>query len=147
MGSVWTMRTKKFAVNTVLTHRILNRGSLKNLTWNSKTVFTLSNISRQELRIHSSSLTFATRLAKGQLISECLFGIFNSPKKRIKKFIFTIMVPKVKLFSFVFGENWRHRKDISKLTELYLFNSGIRKLLTFPVEFEMIALANLFIHK
>ena len=26
--------------------------------------------------------------AKGQLISKCLFGIFNSPKKRTKKFEF-----------------------------------------------------------
>ena len=25
-------------------------------------------------------------IRKGQLISKCLFGIFNSPKKRMKKF-------------------------------------------------------------
>ena len=55
---------------------------------------------------------------KGQLISKCLFGIFNSPKKRTKKFNFTTMVPQVELFSFVFWENWRHQKDISKLTDL-----------------------------
>ena len=35
---------------------------------------------------------------KGQLISKCLFGIFNSPKKRTKKFNFTTMVPQVDLF-------------------------------------------------
>ena len=29
------------------------------------------------------------------------------------------MVPQVELFSFVFWENWRHQKDISKLTDLY----------------------------
>ena len=29
---------------------------------------------------------------KGQLISKCIFGIFNSPKKRSKKFDFTTMV-------------------------------------------------------
>ena len=29
------------------------------------------------------------------------------------------MVPQVKLFSFIFWENWRHQKDISKLTDLY----------------------------
>ena len=35
---------------------------------------------------------------KGQLISKCLFGIFNSPKKRTKKFDFTTtMVPQVEL--------------------------------------------------
>ena len=28
-------------------------------------------------------------ITKGQLISKCLFGIFNSPKKRMKKFDFT----------------------------------------------------------
>ena len=28
---------------------------------------------------------------KGQLISKCRFGIFNSPKKRTKKFDFAIM--------------------------------------------------------
>ena len=57
-------------------------------------------------------------LAKGQLISKCLFGIFNSPKKRTKKFNFTTILPQVKLFSLVFWENWRHQKDILKLTDL-----------------------------
>ena len=42
---------------------------------------------------------------KGQLISKCLFGTFNSPKKRTKKFDFTTIVPQVKLFSFVYWEN------------------------------------------
>ena len=39
---------------------------------------------------------------KGQLISKCLFCIFNSPKKRTKKFDFTTLVPQVKLFLFGF---------------------------------------------
>ena len=47
---------------------------------------------------------------KGPLISKCLFGIFNSPKKRTKKFDFTTIVPQVELFSFVFWENLRHQK-------------------------------------
>ena len=42
--------------------------------------------------------------AKGQLISKCLFGIFNSPKKRTKKFNFTTKIPQVDLFSFLFWE-------------------------------------------
>ena len=42
---------------------------------------------------------------KGQLISKCLLGIFNSTKKRTKKFDFTTMVPEVELFSFVFWES------------------------------------------
>ena len=39
-------------------------------------------------------LNFLTFLTKGQLISKCLFGIFNSPKtKRRKKFDFITMIP------------------------------------------------------
>ena len=49
-------------------------------------------------------------MSKGQLISKCL------PKNE-QKFDFTTMVPQVELFSFVFWENWRHQKDISKLTD------------------------------
>ena len=44
-------------------------------------------------------------IAKGQLISKCLFCIINSPKKRTKKFDFTTMVPQVEQFLFVFGRN------------------------------------------
>ena len=40
--------------------------------------------------------------SKGQLISKCLFGIFNSPKKRTKKVDF---IPQVKLFRLFFGES------------------------------------------
>ena len=40
---------------------------------------------------HASELV----TTKGQLILKCLFGIFNSPKKRMKKFDFTTMVPQV----------------------------------------------------
>ena len=57
-------------------------------------------------------------LDKGQLISKGLFGILNSPKKQTKKIDFTTMVPHVKLFLFIFWENWKHQKDISKLTDL-----------------------------
>ena len=56
--------------------------------------------------------------SKGQLISKCLFGIFNSPKKWTKKFNFNPTVTQVELFSFVFWENGRHQKYISKLTDL-----------------------------
>ena len=48
-------------------------------------------------------------LPKGQLISKCQFGIFNSPKNEQNK-----------TFLFVFWENWRHQRDLSKLTDLYL---------------------------
>ena len=56
--------------------------------------------------------------SKRQLISKCLLDIFNSPKKGTKKIKFTTMVPQVELFSFVFWENSRQQKDISKLTDL-----------------------------
>ena len=60
-------------------------------------------------------------VGKGQLISKCLFGIFNSPKNEWKRStLLSTMVPQVELFSFVFWENWRHQKVISKLTDLYL---------------------------
>ena len=75
---------------------------------------------------------------KGQLISKCLFG---SIFKRTKKFDFTTKVPQVELFfSFVFWENWRHQKDISKLTDLYLqinfetFPPVFRKILKTTLE-------------
>ena len=55
---------------------------------------------------------------KGQLISKHIFCIFNSPKKRTKKFNSTTMEPQVELFLFVFCENCRHQKDISKLTDI-----------------------------
>ena len=58
-------------------------------------------------------------MTKGQLISKYLFVIFNSSEKWTKKFDFTTPVPQVKLCLFFFGENWRHQKDISKLTDLY----------------------------
>ena len=61
--------------------------------------------------------TFLCR-AKGQLISKCLFGIFNFPKKRTKKFNFTTMVPQVELFSFVFWENWGNHKLLSRYSNL-----------------------------
>ena len=80
---VGTTRTrnklKRIVVKKVLMHHILNRGSLKNLTRNSKTAFTLLNISRQELRIHSSSLTFATRLATFFLAKH-----FNQASRSVK---------------------------------------------------------------
>jgi hypothetical protein len=48
-------------------------------------------------------------LSKGQLISNGLFGILNYSKKPTKKFDLGRIV-------FVFWNNSRHKKDISKLT-------------------------------
>ena len=42
-------------------------------------------------------------------------NVFNSPKKDEKKINFTAMA---ELFWLLFLENWRHQKDISKLTDL-----------------------------
>ena len=43
---------------------------------------------------------------KGQLISKCIFGIFNPPKNRTKKkFDFTTIVTQVELLPFTFWEN------------------------------------------
>ena len=48
--------------------------------------------------------------AKGQLISKIFFGIINSPKYKQKNST---------CFRSFFEGNWRHQKDISKLTDLY----------------------------
>ena len=45
------------------------------------------------------------QLYKGQLISKCLFGIFNSSKKQRKKIDFTTMEPQFHLFSLII---WKH---------------------------------------
>ena len=66
---------------------------------------------------------------KGQLISKCIFGILNSPKKWTKKLNFTTMVPQVKLFLFFFlGElktPKRHFEINWPSALLQLFNSII----------------------
>ena len=84
---------------------------------------------------------FTHCIHKGQLISKCLFGTFNSSKKPTKKFdlptILTsvlkisittafgklifgtdVMVPQVELFSFVFLEELKTPKNISIFTDL-----------------------------
>ena len=48
--------------------------------------------------------------SKGQLISKCPFGVFKSPKKTKKYF---------------FKE--RHKKDISRLIDLYLASATLKK--------------------
>ena len=74
------------------------------------------------------------KYCKDQLISKCLFGLFNSPKKLTKKFDFTTMVPQVKLFSFVFlGElktpkrhfeiNWPLAHEVRKVDTAALWDS------------------------
>ena len=47
-----------------------------------------------------------------------IFQAKVSSKKRTNEFYFTTMKPQVDLFLFVFGGNWRHQTDISKLTDL-----------------------------
>ena len=64
------------------------------------------------------SKTFFVIDVKGQLISKCLLGVFNTPEKLKKKFDFTTMVPQVDLFSFVFWRKSKTPKTISKLSGL-----------------------------
>jgi len=54
---------------------------------------------------------------KGQLISKGHFGFFNPPKKRNKFFLPQWAWSKIWVFKFVFWENLRLQKDISKLTD------------------------------
>ena len=65
-----------------------------------KATFQLQFIKRKKAKNIQANI-----VCKDQLISKCLFGIFNSSKKRTKKFDLTAMVPQVKLFSFVFWKN------------------------------------------
>ena len=65
--------------------------------------------------IVANSKIFFVIITKGQLISKCLFGIFNSPKKRTKKFNFTTTIPQVDLFSFVFWEKLKTPKRHFKI--------------------------------
>ena len=62
-----------------------------------------------------SSSCFQAQVSKGQEMSFC-YPQFS--QKTNKWFNFTTMVPQVELFSFVFWENWRHLKEVSKLTDL-----------------------------
>ena len=55
-------------------------------------------------------------ITKGQLISKCLFGVFNFSKKTSR--------PEVSywlswIFLFIFGENWGYQKVLLKLSDLY----------------------------
>ena len=57
--------------------------------------------------------------SKGQTKLKFFFQADVSSIKRTNEFYFTTMNPHFDLFSFVFGRNWRHQKDILKLTALY----------------------------
>ena len=46
------------------------------------------------------------------------------PKNEQRKIDFITMVPQVELFLFVFWDNWRHQKGISKITDLYMWCSA-----------------------
>ena len=41
----------------------------------------------------SATVSQRSEIPKGQIISKCLFGIFNSPKKRTKKINFATREP------------------------------------------------------
>ena len=55
---------------------------------------------------------------KGQLISKCLFGIFNFSKKRTKNSTWLQWYLKSNCFRSFFWKNWRHQKEIPKLFDL-----------------------------
>ena len=58
--------------------------------------------------LHLKKISFI-RITKGQLISKCLFGVFNSSKKRTKTIRLEVPLvyhsSKVEFFSFFFWEN------------------------------------------
>ena len=74
---------------------------------------------RPEKQTQNNKWLSYTQQAKGQLISKGLFGALKSAKKKEGKIrLYYSMISQVDLFSFIFGRNRRHQKDISKLTDL-----------------------------
>ena len=73
---------------------------------------------------HIITLLVQTVSPKCQLISKYVSYWFLQffKKTEWKKLDF---ITKVKLFPFVFFENWRDQKDLSKLTDLYYVNNRI----------------------
>ena len=57
-------------------------------------------------------------MAKGQLFRNVFLVSSILPKNERKKFNLTTMVPQVELFTFIFLEELKTQKDISKLTDL-----------------------------
>ena len=94
------------------------KSELSRLKWFWKTTLFLQWVKNYDFYLSRVVVHGLVSESKGQLISKCLFGIFNSPKRQTKKFDFITMVPQVELFSFIFWENWRHHKYISKLRDL-----------------------------
>ena len=79
--------------------------------------------------ILQSAFTIIIYPSKGQLISKGLFAMLNSSKKTNKKLDFTTVIPQLVVlilgyamgrivFGRFFWKNWRHQKDILKLTDL-----------------------------
>ena len=70
--------------------------------------------------MHINSLKFNNLIlyvhSKGQLISKGLCGIPYCPKKRTKNSTLLLWYLRSTCFCSVFRRNWRHQKDISKLT-------------------------------
>ena len=58
-----------------------------------------------------------------QIVFVCLLGELNTPKRHFEINSPLLWYLKLNYFLFIFWENWRHQKDISKLTHLY--NQGL----------------------
>ena len=56
------------------------------------------------------TVSTSTNSTKGQLISKCLFGIFNSSKKRTKKIDLITMLPQVVIVFVRFLEEFEDTK-------------------------------------
>ena len=64
-------------------------------------------------RIYPDARQFSKYMnSEGQLISKCLFGVFNSSKKRTKKIALSTMIPQVKLFCVRFLEELKTPKRL-----------------------------------
>ena len=90
-----------------------------------------------KLYVLTKSCPETPKCLKGQLISKCLFGVFNlSQKTNENKSTWGIIVVKSNFF-VRFWVNWGYQKDILKITDLYLvfkFTIGFLLFITIDVQ-------------
>ena len=88
--------------------------ALKNINYKASIIGTLIMLALKNINYKASIIGISIDNAKGQTKSKWFFKPTFPPKSECTNSILLIW----DLFFFVFGRNWRHKKDISKLTDL-----------------------------
>ena len=68
-----------------------------------------------QVQVSEVDICWIVEFPKGQLISKANCQAVNSSKKQTNELFFIYYAP---CFCLFLGRNWRHQKDISKLTDL-----------------------------